>query len=73
MVCVSVLDPLLRSSVFVAEFREAIQTAIPGIVECLNDPVSHVRNTAMSGLSALAAHGVSQRPFPVVALMPFCS
>ena len=72
-VCVSVPDLLLRSSLFVAEFRAAIWTAIPGIVECLKDLESDVRYAAISGLAALGAHGVSQRPLPVVALIPFRS
>ena len=62
MVCVSVPDTLLRSSLFVAEFREAIRGAIPGIVYCLKDSESFVCKAAISGLSALGAHGLCQRP-----------
>ena len=73
MVRISVPGLLLRSSLFVAQLREAIGTAIPGIVECLNDSDSDVRNAAVSGLSALGVHGLYQHPSPVVALIPFCS
>ena len=61
MVCVSVYDPLLRSSLFVAELRETIQTAIPGIVECVKDSEWEVHVTAVSALSVLAGHGLCQR------------
>ena len=73
MVCRSIPDPFLRSSLFVAELREAVGVAIPGIVECLNDSHSRVRTAAVSGLSALAAHGLCHLALPVVALIPFCS
>ena len=73
MVCVSVPDLLLRSSLFVVELREAIGMAIPAIVECLEDSDRDVRSTAISGLLKLAAHGLCQRPGPIVALMRFCS
>ena len=62
MVCVTVPDWLLRSSLFVAEFREAIRTDISVIVDCLKDPEENVRNAAIRGLSALGAHGLCQRP-----------
>ena len=62
MVCVTIPDSLLRSSLFVAEFREAIRKAIPVIVDCLKDPEWNVRNAAIRGLSALGAHGLCQRP-----------
>ena len=74
MVCIiSIPGLLLRSSLFVAEFREAVGAAIPGIVECLQDSHSHVRNAAVSGLSALGVHGLCHLALPVVALIPFCS
>jgi HEAT repeat protein len=62
MVCVSIPDPLLRSSLFVVEFRQAIRTAIPGIVECLVDSQWYVRSQAISALSKLGAHGLCERP-----------
>ena len=62
MVCVSVPDPLLCLSLFLAEFREAIGAGIPGIVDCLKDPESLVCKAAISGLSELGAHGLCQRP-----------
>ena len=74
MVCVIFPYLLLRSSLFVAELREAVGAAIPGIVECLKDFDSRVRTAAVSALSALAVHGLyHQHPRPVVALIPFCS
>jgi hypothetical protein len=71
MVCVTVADPLLRSSLFVAEFCEAIWMAIPGIVECLKDSDPDVRSAAISGLSELGSHGLCRPPLPVVVLIPF--
>jgi hypothetical protein len=62
VVCVNVPDPLLPSSLLVAELREVIRTAVPGIVDCLKDSDSYVRDPAISALSALGAHGVCQRP-----------
>ena len=62
MVCISIPHPLLRSSLFVAEFREAVGAAIPGIVECLKDSDSDVRNAAVSRLSALGVHGLCHLP-----------
>ena len=62
MVCIIFPYLLLRSSLFVAEFREAVRAAIPGIVECLKDSDSDVRNAAVSGLSALGVHGLYQHP-----------
>ena len=62
MVCVSVLDPLLRSSLFLVEFHEAIGMAIPGIIECLKDSKESVRIRAIEGLSKLGAHGLCERP-----------
>ena len=62
MVCVSVLDRLLRSCVFVVDFHEVIGTAIPGIVECLKRWQWTVCRSAISGLSELRAHGLCQRP-----------
>ena len=62
MVCISIPDLLLRSSLFVAELREAVGVAIPGIVECLKDPAWPVRNAAVSALSALGVHGLYQHP-----------
>jgi HEAT repeat protein len=62
MVCVSVPDPSLQSTLFVAEFREDIRAAIPGFVECLKDPNDRVRFAAIEGLSKLGAHGLCQRP-----------
>ena len=73
MVCISIPDPFLRSSLFVAELREAVGVAIPGIVECLKDSTWPVRNAAVSALSALGVHGLCHLPLPVVALIPFCS
>jgi hypothetical protein len=75
MVCVSFPDPLWRmhSTRSVAEFREGIHAAVPGIVECLEDSQRDVRFAAISRLSALGAHGLYQRPRPIVALNPFCS
>ena len=61
MVCVSVPDPLLCSSHFVAEFRDAIRTDIRVIVDCLKASELDVRDAAISGLSALGAHGLCQR------------
>ena len=59
MVCIiSIPGLLLRSSLFVAEFREAVRAAIPGIVERLQDSHPDVRNAAVSGLSALGVHGL---------------
>jgi len=43
---------------FVAEFRENIQIAIPAIVECLKDSHWYVRKTAIEVLSRLAAQGM---------------
>ena len=40
----------------VAEFREGIRMATPGIVECLKDSDSLVRQAAIEGLSSLAVH-----------------
>jgi hypothetical protein len=62
MVCVSVPDPLLRSSLFAVEFHEAIRMAIPRIVECLKDSKWDVRSQAISALSKLGAHGLCERP-----------
>jgi hypothetical protein len=62
MVCVIFPDTLLHSSLWVAELREAIRMDIPGIVGCLKDSHSGVRSEAISGLSALGAHGWCQRP-----------
>ena len=36
--------------------------AISGIVECLKDPDSYVRNTAITGLATLGAHGLRHLP-----------
>ena len=58
MVCVIFPDLLLRSSLFVAELREAVGAAIPGMVECLKDSEWQVREAAVRGLSALGAHGL---------------
>ena len=74
MVGVIYPDLLLRSSLFVAELREVVGAAIPGIVECMKDSAWPVFNAAVSALSALAVHGLyHQHPRPVVALIPFCS
>jgi hypothetical protein len=62
MVCVSVPDPLLRSSLLVVEFHEAIRMAIPRIVECLKDSKWSVRSAAIRALSELGVHGLRQRP-----------
>jgi len=43
---------------FVAEWQEDIRTALPGIVECLNDKSSDVRQAAIWGLSTLGAQGM---------------
>ena len=69
MVCVIFPDLLLCSSLFVAELREAVGAAIPGIVECLNDSHLRVRDTAITGLSALRTHGLCQLPGPLLALI----
>ena len=73
MVCVIFPDLLLRSSLFVAELADAIRMTIPGIVDCVKDSDSDVRNAAISVLSALGKHGSCQPPSSVVALIPFCS
>ena len=74
MVCIiSIPGLLLRSSLFVAEFREAVGAAIPSMVACLKDSDSDVRYAAIDGLSALGEHGLYHLPLPVVALIPFCS
>ena len=62
MVCVIFPDLLLRSSLFVGELREAIRMTIPGIVDCVKDSDSYVRNAAITGLSALAVHGLCHLP-----------
>ena len=62
MVCISIPDRLFRSSLFVAELREAVGAAIPRIVECLKDSKWQVRNAAITGLSALGAHGWCHLP-----------
>jgi len=41
----------------VVELQEEIRTVIPGIVGCLKDSDSSVRNAAIDGLSIIAAHG----------------
>jgi hypothetical protein len=73
MVCVSVPDLWLRSSLLLVEYHEAIRMAIPRIVECLVDSQWYVRSQAISALSKLGAHGLCERPRPVVALIPFGS
>jgi hypothetical protein len=62
MVCVSVPDPLLHSSLFAVEFHEAIRTAIPLIVECLKHSEEYERSTVIKALSKLGAHGLCERP-----------
>ena len=62
MVRVTFPDLLLCSSLFVAELCEVVRAAIPSIVECLKDSGSDVRNTAITGLSALGAHGLCHLP-----------
>jgi hypothetical protein len=62
MVCVSVPDPLLRSSLLVVEFHEAIRTAIPGIVESSKHSETDVRSAAIRALSELGVHGLRQHP-----------
>ena len=62
MVCVIFPDLLLCSSLFLAELREVVSAAIPSIVECLKDSDSDVRNVAITGLSALGAHGLGHLP-----------
>jgi len=42
----------------VAELKDCIQTAIPGIVECLRDEDGNVRQAAIEGLSTLGARGM---------------
>ena len=58
MVCVSVLDLLLRSSLFLVEFRGLIRMAIPHIVEHVKHSDMHVCTTAMISLSIFATHGL---------------
>ena len=49
---------LMYQRLFVAEWQEDIRTAIPGIVECLNEKDSWVRQAAVEGLSMLGAQGM---------------
>ena len=57
MVCVGDPDPLRRSTLLVAEFREELRAAIPVVVQCLQDPENEIRSAAIEGLSAFAKHG----------------
>jgi len=58
---------------FVAQFREDIQTIIPAIAEGLKDSHSKVRMTAIDLISRLAAQGMCYHRFPVGVLKRVCS
>ena len=49
---------LLYSIIFLAEFHEEIQTAIPSIVKCLEDSHFYVRRAALDGLLNIVLHGM---------------
>jgi len=48
----------MRSSLFVAEFREDVRITIPAIAECLKEFDSDVCKGAIELLSRLAAQGM---------------
>ena len=62
MVCVSVSDLLLRSTLCTAELHEAVRATVPRMVEFLKDSEWQVREKAVRGLSALGVHGLCHRP-----------
>lgn len=49
---------LTVATVLVAELRDTVLEAIPGIVKCLKDMHREVRQVAIEGLSNLANHGM---------------
>ena len=55
---IAVFPFLMYWRLFVAEWREGIRTAIPGIVECLKDVLWNARRAAIEVLSNLGAQGV---------------
>jgi len=68
--------PLMYWRLFVAELKDYIQTAIPGIVNCLKkeEEDRDVRMAATEGLSRLGAHGMDYvSTFPLDVLKLVCS
>ena len=57
-VCVSITFRWVRSSMFVAEFREDVRITIPAITERLKDSDSDVRKAVIGLLSKLTAQGM---------------
>ena len=49
-------------TVFSAEFREQIRTAIPSIMRLLEDSDSNIRRATLDGLFSLASHGTHYSP-----------
>ena len=65
-------SPFIYWRLFVAEWQEDIQAAIPDIVECLKDEDNDIRQAATKGLSRLGTyrtHYFSAFPFDVLKLV----